>query len=73
MHPCFKASQEAAATLTNVGVKAVERNPDCRKMKHIADQEVLPIKGNDGCLSPEVGSVRVVACKCEGAVLTCMK
>ncbi len=61
MRPCFKASQEAAATQTNVGAKAVEWNPECQNMKHIADQEALPIKGNDCCPPPKDGSARVVA------------
>jgi hypothetical protein len=61
MHPHFKASQEAAATLMNVGAKAVEWNPECRNMKHIVDQEVLPIKRNDCCPPLKDRSVRVVA------------
>jgi hypothetical protein len=60
MHPHFKASQEAAATLMNVGAKAVEWNPECQNIKHIADQEALPIKGNNCCPPPEDGSIRVV-------------
>jgi hypothetical protein len=61
MHPHFKASQKVASLLMNVGAEAVEWSPECLNMKHIADQEALPIKINDGCSLPKARSVRVVA------------
>ena len=49
MHPCVKAPNKAAATLTKVSAEAVERHAKGRDVKDIPDEKALTIQRDDGC------------------------
>jgi hypothetical protein len=61
MHTRIKAANKPTIRLTKVGPKAVERNPKCRNVEYISNQETLAIKRNDGGAPPKDWSVRIVS------------
>jgi hypothetical protein len=61
MHTRIKAANKPTIRLTKVGPKAVERNPKCRNVDYISNQETLAIKGNDGGAPTKDWSVRIVS------------
>ncbi len=60
VHTRVKAPHKAAAPLTKVCAKAVERNPKGWDVKDIMDQKTFTNQGDDGRAPPEDGSIRVV-------------
>ena len=61
MHTGIKAANKPTIGLRKVGPKAVERNPKCRNVEHILNQEMKAIKGNDGGAPAKDWSIRIVS------------
>ena len=60
IHTCIKAANKPTIQLTKVGPKSVERNPKCRNVEYISNQETLAIKRNDGGALPKDWSVKKI-------------